>query len=157
MKSTKTLLKIGEIAREAGTTVRTVRYYLEEGFIEYADRSDGGFYLFEPHVVAKVSFIKKLKDLGLSLKEIKALYQIRQEKNTGDEAYKLVLERLTKQHELTEKKMNEYLQLKEEIEDAMKLVKECTGCRKKPNRDNCIACEVVKKWDLLPSPFGAIL
>ncbi len=157
MKSTKTLLQIGEVTREAGTTVRTVRYYLEEGFIEYTDRSDGGFYLFEPHVVEKVKFIKKLKDLGLSLKEIKSLYQIRQEKNTGDEAYKLVFDRLKKQHELTEKKVSEYLQLKEEIEDAMKLVKECAGCRKKPNRDNCLACEVVKKWDLLPSPFGAIL
>jgi len=157
MGSNIVLLKIGEVAKEAGTTVRTVRYYLDEGFIVYADRSEGGFYLFEPQVVEKVVFIKKLKDLGLSLKEIKALYQIRQEKSTGDEAYKLVLDRLKKQYELTEKKMNEYLQLKNEIEDAMNLVKQCAGCQKKPNKDNCLACDVVKKWDLLPSPFGAIL
>lgn len=157
MKRNEVLLKIGEVARQAGTTVRTVRYYLEEGFIEYSDRSDGGFYLFAPGIVEKVSFIKKLKELGLTLKEIKALYLIRQEKATGDEAYQLVAERLKKQKELTEKKIREYQDLKEEISNAISLVNECAGCRKKPDRENCSACEVVRKWDIVPSPFGAIM
>lgn len=157
MKSHQTLLKIGEVAQQAGTTVRTVRYYLEEGFIDHSDRSDGGFYLFDPNVVQKVNFIKKLKELGLSLKEIKALYKIRKENATGDDAYKLVVERLARQQELTEKKIREYQDLNQEIFNAISLVKECAGCRKKPNRENCAACDVVKKWDLVPLPFGAIL
>ncbi len=157
MRTVKQLLKIGEVARQAGTTVRTVRFYLEEGLIEHIDRSDGGFYLFEPEVVDKVKFIRKLKELGMSLKEIKSLYDIRKQQKTGDEAYKLVLEKLKKQHQLAQRKAEEYMQLKKEIEDAMKLVNECAGCRKKPNRKNCTACEVLKEWDVLPSPFGAIL
>lgn len=157
MKINQTLLKIGEVAQQAGTTVRTVRYYLEEDFISYSDRSDGGFYLFDPNIVEKVKFIKKLKDLGLTLKEIKALYMIRKENATGDDAYKLVVERLTKQQELTEKKIREYQDLKKEISNAISLVNECKGCQKKPNRENCSACDVVRKWDLVPSPFGAIM
>ena len=91
MKAQRQLLQIGEVASQAKTTVRTVRYYLAEGLVESAERSPGGFYLFEPHTVDTVRFIQKLKSLGMSLSEIKSLYQVRREKPTGNEAYPVVL------------------------------------------------------------------
>ncbi|MBZ0157857.1 MAG: MerR family transcriptional regulator [Alphaproteobacteria bacterium] len=157
MKRQKKLLQIGEVAHEAGTTIRTVRYYLEQGFIEASERSSGGFYLFEHSAVDKVRFIQNLKELGLPLKEIKALYAIRKEKTRGDDAYPLVLERLLRHKEAVERKISEYAKLKEELDETIHLVTECEGCQRKPTRENCMACEVVRKRGAVPLPFGAIL
>lgn len=157
MSATKNLLQIGEVAKRAGTTLRTVRYYLELGFIEAAERSPGGFYLFESSEVDKVRFIQQMKELGLPLKDIKALYMIRKEKRRGHDAYPLVLERLVKHRAAVEKKINEYSKLKRELDEAIILVNECDGCEKKPTRENCLACRIVQKRSSIPLPFGAIL
>ena len=157
MGASRQLLQIGEIAVEAKTTVRTVRYYLEEGLIESAGRSPGGFYLFETYTVDTVRFIQKLKSLGMSLKEIKALYRIRREKQTGNEAYPVVLKRLQKSLKDVKKKIEEYEALRDELAKAIVLVQECHGCKMKPNRKNCLACKIVKQRDRIPSPFAAIL
>jgi DNA-binding transcriptional MerR regulator len=153
----KRLLQIGEVARQAGTTLRTVRYYLELGFIEASERSPGGFYLFDASEVDKVRFVQSLKELGLPLKEIKTLYKIRKEKKRGHDAYPLVLERLLRHRMSVEKKIAEYSNLKRELDEAIELVGECEGCEKKPTRENCLACEIVKKRGSIPLPFGAIL
>ncbi len=157
MNQGRSLLQIGELARQAGTTIRTVRYYLEQGFIEALERSPGGFYLFDRSAVDKVGFIQRLNELGLPLKEIKALYKIRREKKRGNDAYPLVRERLLKHRALVEKKISEYSKLKKELDEAIVLVSECKGCEKKPTRENCRACEVLKKRSSIPLPFGAIM
>jgi DNA-binding transcriptional MerR regulator len=153
----KDLLQIGEVAHQAGTTLRTVRYYLELGFIEVSERSQGGFYLFDQTAVDKIRFIQNLKELGLPLREIKELYKVRKEKKRGHDAYPLVRERLLRHRASVEKKIAVYAKLKRELDDAISLVGECDGCQKKPTRENCIACEIVKKRNSIPLPFGAIM
>src|SRR6056297_3305896 len=96
-KAPKKLFQIGEIAKKAGVSVRTVRYYMEEGFIEAVDRSPGGFYLFAPEAAETVFFVQQLKDAGLALKDIKAIYEARQNGETGDAAYPRVLDHLEAQ------------------------------------------------------------
>ena len=154
---TRELMQIGEVAKAAGVTVRTVRYYLEKGFIQAAERSPGGFYLFHPQAVETVHLIQMLAGLGMPLNQIKELFQIRRREETGDQAYPQVLERLRHQLQLTEKRIQEYTRLKEEIKRACQLVERCRGCDKKPNRENCSSCPVTSDFDPLPLPFGAIL
>lgn len=158
MKSTdrKKLFQIGEIAKRAGTTVRTVRYYLEEGFIEAAGRSPGGFYLFEPEVADTVFFIRKLKDAGLALKDIKKIYRARRDGETGDRAYPEVLKHLERQKSIVEQKIADYQRLETEIEEAIEVVRDCHGCRIKPTRENCEVCPVVTSRKKLPLPLKAI-
>ncbi|MDZ7831990.1 MAG: MerR family transcriptional regulator [Desulfobacterales bacterium] len=155
-KDSKKLLQIGEIAKKARTSVRTVRYYLEEGFIEAADRSRGGFYLFEPEAAETVFFVQKLKDAGLALKDIKKIYRARRDGKTGDKAYPEVLKHLETQKTLVEQKIADYQRLKTEIEEAIKLMRQCDGCRIKPCRQNCEACTVVTSRKKLPLPLKAI-
>jgi MerR family Zn(II)-responsive transcriptional regulator of zntA len=153
----KHLFQIGEIAEKAGVTARTVRYYMEEGFIEPAGRSAGGFYLFAPETAETVFFVQKLKDAGLALKDIKAIYRARQNGQTGNEAYREVLAHLKEQKVLVEKKIADYRQLRTEIEEAMALVAQCDGCQLKPTRENCESCPVVKNAKKIPLPVKAIL
>jgi MerR family Zn(II)-responsive transcriptional regulator of zntA len=154
--ASKRFLQIGELAQKAGTSVRTVRYYMEQGFIEAADKTPGGFYLFEPAAADTVFFVQKLKDAGLSLKEIKNIYLARRDGESGDRAYPEVLKHLEAQKSLLEQKIADYQRLKNEIEEAIDIVQDCHGCPLKPTRQNCAACSVVTSRKRLPLPLKAI-
>ncbi len=151
------LLQIGEIAKKAGTSVRTVRFYMEQGFIAAADRSPGGFYLFAPEAADTVFYVQKLKDAGLALKDIKSVYRARRNGESGDEAYPEVLAHLERQKAVIEKKIADYRKLQAELEDAIDLVGRCEGCRLQPTRENCKNCSVVTSRKKIPLPFQAIL
>jgi MerR family Zn(II)-responsive transcriptional regulator of zntA len=153
----KRFFQIGEIAEKAGTSARTVRYYMESGFIEPEGRTPGGFYLFSAEAADTVFFVKKLNEAGLHLKAVQAMYRARQSGETGDAAYPNVLAHLEAQKALVSQKIADYRRLEREIEDAMDLVRECDGCQRKPCRENCETCPVVASREKIPLPFQAIL
>jgi Fic family protein len=64
------LLKIGELAKRAGETVPTIRFWLKEGLLIVAHRTESGYQLFEGEMVSRARLIRKLQNQRLSLKEI---------------------------------------------------------------------------------------
>jgi DNA-binding transcriptional MerR regulator len=68
-------VKIGDVAREVGTTTRTIRYYEEIGLLEPAgDRPAGGHRAYDEADVERLREILRLKDaLGISLEELRDL------------------------------------------------------------------------------------
>ena len=73
------LLQIGEVARESGTPVDTIRYYEKTGLIDKPSRSEGGFRKYAGESVEKLRFIRKAQSLGFSLREIKGIIQCSKE------------------------------------------------------------------------------
>lgn len=65
---------IGELATSLGLTTRTLRYWEEVGIIESAERADGAARGYTPYFVRRIKFIMKLKHLGLTIREMQALY-----------------------------------------------------------------------------------
>jgi MerR family transcriptional regulator, copper efflux regulator len=63
-------LKIGELSTESGVSIKTIRYYEEVGLVQSCGRTEGHFRLFHPDTVTRLSFVKRLQSLGLSLQEI---------------------------------------------------------------------------------------
>ncbi|MGM0424169.1 MAG: MerR family transcriptional regulator [Thermodesulfobacteriota bacterium] len=153
----KEYLQIGEVAQRAGTTVRTVRYYLELGLIQAESRSKGGFYLFSAQAADTVYFIQKLRSAGLGLRDIQAVYEARRQGDTGNEASSEVLRLLQGQKEVLEQKIQDYQRLLTEIQEAMELASYCQGCSCKPSRQTCLECSVLKDKQRLPLPIQAIL
>ena len=157
MPSTKSnLIQIGEVANRADTTIRTVRYYLQEDLISAAERSPGGFYLFSQNAVNKVSYICHLRELGLSLGNIKQLIRIRRESVDGRTASRLLRERLEAQLQFTGKKIEEFVELKHEIAETIRVLEKCADCQSQPRRSICSACSVLQDVDKLPSPMKAV-
>ena len=76
-ESTETrLLRINEVAAEAGLTTRAVRYYEEIGLLEPAARSDGAYRLFDASDLERLRFIRSLRDdAGFSLAQIGQLLE----------------------------------------------------------------------------------
>jgi DNA-binding transcriptional MerR regulator len=70
------LLRINEVAAEAGLTTRTIRYYEELGLLEPAARSDGDYRLYDASDLARLQFIRGLRDdAGFSLAQIGQLLE----------------------------------------------------------------------------------
>ncbi len=65
-------LRIGEVARRAGLSVRTLRHYDDLGLLVPSARSHGAQRLYSPEDVRRLLTIQHLKALGLSLAEVGA-------------------------------------------------------------------------------------
>ena len=70
------LLRIQAVADQVGLTPRSIRYYEEMGLVKPAARSDGAYRLYDADDVARLQFIKALRDeTGFSLAEIGQLLE----------------------------------------------------------------------------------
>jgi DNA-binding transcriptional MerR regulator len=65
------LLTIGELARATGLTVRTIRYWSDEGALPPVARSSGGYRLYDAASVARLELIRTLRELGLGLDAVR--------------------------------------------------------------------------------------
>lgn len=69
-------LTIGQVARQAGVGVETIRYYEREGLLEEPDRRESGYRQYGRGVIDRLRFIKNAQGLGFTLREIKELLHI---------------------------------------------------------------------------------
>ena len=67
------LLQIGQVAERTGLSLRTIRFYEENGLVRPTSRSDGGFRLYSEDDVARLEVIKRMKPLGFRLEEMQEL------------------------------------------------------------------------------------
>jgi len=67
----KGYMRIGEMAKKAGITVRTLSYYDKEGLLSPQSISDGGYRLYTDKDMVKLIQILMMKQLGFPLSEIK--------------------------------------------------------------------------------------
>lgn len=67
------LLKVGELARHTGLTVRTLHHYDAIGLLAPSARSEAGYRLYDAADIARLHAIQALRLLGLPLAEIGAV------------------------------------------------------------------------------------
>lgn len=69
------LLFVGAVAKQAGVSISTVRYYVSQGLIRPAQKSQGGFMQFDASVVERIKKIKRWqREERLTIEEIKARF-----------------------------------------------------------------------------------
>ncbi|WP_246140261.1 helix-turn-helix domain-containing protein [Geothermobacter ehrlichii] len=66
-------VQIGELAKRLGITTRTIRYYEEIGLMGSTERLGGGTRTYQKEDVLRLKFILKLKELGITLREMQEL------------------------------------------------------------------------------------
>ena len=72
-------MKIGELAKRSGCSIQTIRYYEREGLLRSAERSEGNFRVYDQQAEDRLMFIKRCRNLDLSLDEVKQLLALSQE------------------------------------------------------------------------------
>lgn len=73
----KPALRIGEVARRSGLSVKTIRFYSDEGLIQPSGRSQGGYRLFREAVLEELSLIRTLKAMEIPLQDVRLLLESR--------------------------------------------------------------------------------
>jgi Hg(II)-responsive transcriptional regulator len=75
-------LSIGEVARFTGVGVETVRFYEKEDLISEPTRRESGYRQYSHDVIPRIRFIKRSRELGFSIREIRELLSLRMDPNT---------------------------------------------------------------------------
>ena len=75
-------LTIGQLAKQAGVGVETVRFYERKALLDGPPRTASGYRQYSQDVVRRIRFIKLAKELGFSLKEVAELLSLRVDPET---------------------------------------------------------------------------
>lgn len=116
---------IGEVSRQTGVSVSAIRYYDEEGLIGNLTRS-GGKRQFGLDAVRRVSFVRRARETGFSIEEIRAVL------NEGPAEWASVVER--KRCELIDKRA--------ELDTMIELLGEISEC----------GCKAIAECELIDYP-----
>jgi MerR family mercuric resistance operon transcriptional regulator len=76
MKSEIKDLSRGALAKLSGVNGETVRYYENIGLMPHPSRSAGGHRIYDKSHLKRLSFIRRTRELGFPLKEIRALLEL---------------------------------------------------------------------------------
>ncbi|MBX3587443.1 MAG: Cd(II)/Pb(II)-responsive transcriptional regulator [Ramlibacter sp.] len=70
-------MKIGELAKAAGTQAETIRYYEREGLLPVANRTDGNYRVYDSAHAQRLAFIRHCRCLDMTLDEIRVLLRFK--------------------------------------------------------------------------------
>ena len=109
------LVSIGDLAKSLGLTTRTLRYWEEAGIIKAAPRSDGSNRFYSLDIAKRVRFIVKLKELGLTIRELQDLYAAYGEAKRTDRMIPALVRILDRHINLVDEKIARMASLRREI------------------------------------------
>jgi Cu(I)-responsive transcriptional regulator len=66
-------MKIGELGRATGTKAETIRFYEKIGLLANPARTNGNYRDYSARHLARLSFIRRARDLGFTLDQVRAL------------------------------------------------------------------------------------
>jgi len=114
----KDYIQIGELAKMLDVTTRTIRYYEEIGLMSPPKRLTGRVRVYNENDIVRLKFILKLKELGISLKNMQELASIYQVDGTPDNFMTLIprlLEILDSHISIIDEKIAKVTSLRQEI------------------------------------------
>lgn len=72
-------MQIGELARTAGVTTKTIRYYESIGVLDEPQRTGSGYRTYGPGAIERLDFVRQAQASGLALSEIRSILEIKDE------------------------------------------------------------------------------
>lgn len=141
-QSTRGLLRVGDLARQTGKTVRAIHLYEELGLLAPATRSRGGFRLYDPRAVDRVRWIDLLHGLGFSLHEMRDLLQAWWGAEIGPRAMEQLRALFERKLDETRASMQHHQRLERELLQGLAYLQTCNTCATPTVAvDGCVDCE----------------
>ena len=76
-------MRIGQLAERSGTQIETIRYYEHVGLIPAPMRSTSGYREFSPEDLQRLAFVRRCRELGFSIKEIRSLLMLAKRRDSS--------------------------------------------------------------------------
>jgi DNA-binding transcriptional MerR regulator len=112
----------GDLARATGNTVRTIRFYEEQGLLRPAEVSEGGHRRYTEEDLEKLRLIADLRELGLPLSEIRAVLDLRAGCTTAAE-FAVRFEQVLVGHiEHAQRRLDRLRRVKKELVEALNAI-----------------------------------
>ncbi len=136
------LLRVGDLAKITGKTVRAIHHYEELGLIEPAGRSKGHYRLFDVETPVRIRWISKLQSLGLSLGEIRTLVRNRQASPTALQAAGQLRSMYEEKLVEVRGRLSELTALERELQASLAYLDACgTSCTPELVPASCAQCD----------------
>lgn len=140
LRTSLTTLRVGDLAKRTGKTVRALHLYEEHGLLSPAQRSNGGYRLYNRASELRVRWIDKLQQMGFSLSDIKQIVSdVDQSKNAPDAMQRvqdLFREKLTE----TREQLRRLSALETELKSSLDYLETCDSCDTEELLGACTDC-----------------
>ncbi|WP_213774740.1 helix-turn-helix domain-containing protein [Bradyrhizobium sp. dw_78] len=111
-----TRLAIGDLAKRTGTKVETIRYYERIGLLPAPGRTEGNYRSYDERHLGRLSFVRRARDLGFSLDQVRELLGLADDRDRSCEAVDVI----ARQHLAeVERKIEALTALREELADVI--------------------------------------
>lgn len=77
---------IGELGKLTETKIETIRYYERIGLLPPPARTSGNYRLYSDDQVGRLSFVRRARDLGFTIDEVRELLSLSDQKDRSCEA-----------------------------------------------------------------------
>ena len=121
-------MKIGEVAKLSEVGIETIRYYERQGLLAGPKRRPSGYRQYDESVLSRLQFIRRAKELGFTLAEIKELVGLWYDTETRCEH---VRERAERKVEDIEAKIRSLQKMKRSLKQLI------TGCQANDSIGDC--------------------
>jgi len=151
------LMRIGDLARRAGTTMRTIRYYEQLGLINPAGRTKGGFRLYKDDELQRLHLIKNLRHVESSLAQVKALFDQRRQGRVASEMAGDVTRALKQQLEAVRRRTRQLQAIEHSLRETIEILGCCSECSLVPGPEVCFECPAIAGRDDIPLHMRALI
>ena len=151
------LMRIGDLAKKAGTTMRTIRYYEQLGLIAPAARSRGGFRLYEEEELRKLRLIKNLQLVDTPLAQVKAFFDQRQRGRVASDIAPGIRRLLEEQLREVEHRITQYQAMESSLRETIEILQCCTECSLEPGPGVCPRCPVIVSRPEIPLHMQVVI
>ncbi len=119
-------LRIGEVARRTGLSVKTIRFYCDAGLLQPRQRSEAGYRLFDQENLAELAIIRALRAMDVSIPELTRILEVRR---SGRCNCSVLKESISAKMASIEQRISELSTMKEELARLLDSWQDCGGAK----------------------------
>ncbi len=149
--SSQDLMKVGDLAQEAGKTVRAIHLYEELGLLTPAARSKGRYRLYNADALMRIRWIGKLQEMGFSLSDIQTIVREWERAGSAPHAMKRMRDVYARKLEETREQRRRVEALEHELEASLGYLDTCDDvCDPQRLVSACGCCDLHEKDTPVP-------
>jgi len=133
-------LRVGELAKAVGKSVRALHLYEELGLLRPMARSAGGFRLYSREAIERINWIIKLQAIGFSLSEIRGFIAEFEGAESGRSATDKVRDVFQNKLSSIREQIAQLQVVENDLVEALDYLESCTSCAPSLAPNECGVC-----------------